>query len=110
MEHWIAENIGTIITLVLLIIGFAASYSKLQSSIADLKAEVDEVKREMEKMRGAGVPFVCPIHESRLNRIESEMRELKDSIASELLAIKALTSSNHDLILGLERRKRDVGT
>lgn len=110
MEHWIANNIASIITVILLVVGFAMSYSKIQTSIQDVKAEVDDVKREMEKLRGAGVPFVCPIHESRLNRIESEMRELKDSIASELLAIKALTSSNHDLILSLERRKRDVGT
>lgn len=108
MEKWIAGNLGTVLTIMSLVIGFAMSYAKLRSQISELELKVQTMSLEFEKLRSAGVPFVCPLHEKRLTTMEQEITRMRETLSEDINAIKGLISTSHDLILNLQRTKANI--
>lgn len=103
MEHWIAENWGTVVTILSLIVGFAVSYGKLKGEIKSVEQRVDEVSGELTKLRDGGMPVLCRLHEERLTRLEIDLKEHAQSITTSVEEIKTLVRTNHDMLAVMQK-------
>lgn len=104
MEKLLVENLGSILTILSVAVGFGIHYGKLKTRINELEHEFEMFAEDLRSIKEGGLPTLCRLHEDRLTRMEDEIRDHAQSTSEDIREIKRLVQVNHDLIENIQRK------